>query len=118
VRFVLDQDVDARVAATLRAQGHDAWTVSGAGLARAVDDALTVYACNHGAVLLTHDVEFSTRRRKNVVGWHVFLRCNEWDGVVVVKQHLDTIQPVLERNLDLWVKLSLGTEPEYSYLWK
>lgn len=50
-------------------------------LARAGDDALTVYACEHRAVLLTHDVEFSTRRRKHVIGHHVFLRCNEWDGV-------------------------------------
>jgi uncharacterized protein DUF5615 len=42
VRFILDQDIDARVAATLRTQGHDGWTVGGAGLARATDDALTV----------------------------------------------------------------------------
>ena len=118
MRFVLDQDVDARVAAALRAAGHDAWTVGAAGLARASDDALTVYACQHSAALLTHDVEFSTRRRKNVVGRHIFLRCNEWDGAAVVKQHLDTILPVLERNTDLWIKLSLGTEPEYSHDWK
>jgi predicted nuclease of predicted toxin-antitoxin system len=71
VRFVLDQDVDARVAAALRAQDHDAWTVGSAGLALAGDDALTVYACKHGAALLTHDIEFSARRRKNVVGQHV-----------------------------------------------
>lgn len=73
MRFVLDQDVDARVAAALRTQGHDAWTVG---------------------------------------------RCNEWDGITVVKQHLDTILPVLERKPDLWIKLSLGTEPEYSHDWK
>lgn len=118
MRFVLDQDVDARVAAALRAQDHDAWTVGSAGLALAGDDALTVYACKHGAALLTHDIEFSARRRKNVVGQHVFLRCNEWDGIAVVKQHLHTILPVLERKHDLWIKLSLGTAPEYSHDWK
>jgi predicted nuclease of predicted toxin-antitoxin system len=118
VRFILDQDIDARVAATLRTQGHDAWAVGGAGLARATDDALTVYACKHGAVLVTHDIEFSTRRRKNVIGRHIFLRCNEWDAIIVIKQHLDTILPVLERNPDLWIKLSMGTEPEYSHDWK
>jgi predicted nuclease of predicted toxin-antitoxin system len=118
VRFVLDQDVDARVATVLRAKGHDAWTVGSAGLARASDDALTVYACQHGAVLLTHDVEFSTRRRKNVIGRHILLRCNEWDGAVVIQQHLDAILPVLGRKPDLWIKLSLGTEPEYSHDWK
>lgn len=79
MRFVLDQDVDARVAATLRTHGHDAW---------------------------------------NVIGRHIFLRRNEWDGIRVIEQHLDTILPVLERNADLWIKLSLGTEPEYSHDWK
>jgi len=94
------------------------WLSDGAVHSRPGDDALTVYACEHRAVLLTHDVEFSTRRREQVIGHHVFLRCNEWDGVIVVKQHLDAILPVLERNPDLWVKLSLGTEPDYSYNWK
>ena len=118
MRFVLDQDVDARVGVALRTDGHQAWTVGSAGLALASDDALTVYACEHKAVLLTHDVEFSARRRKQVIGQHVFLRCNEWDGVTVIRQHLDAILLVLERVPDLWIKLSLGTEPEYSYDWK
>ncbi|HEY3606611.1 MAG TPA: hypothetical protein VGL06_03885 [Pseudonocardiaceae bacterium] len=42
----------------------------------------------------------------------------KWDGATVVKQHLDTILPVLERKPDLWIKLSLGTEPDYSHDWK
>lgn len=83
-----------------------------------MDDALTVYACNHDAALITHDVEFSMRRRRNVIGRHIFLRCNEWDGIAVIKQDLDGILPVLDHHADVWLKLSLGNEPDYSYTWQ
>jgi predicted nuclease of predicted toxin-antitoxin system len=118
LRFVCDQDVDARVAVVLRQRGHDAWTAGNAGLARAGDDALTVYSDDQDAVLITHDIEFSKRRRRNVVGRHVFLRCNEWDGPEVIACHLAEIVPVLERHRDIWVKLSLGIEPEWSFDWR
>jgi hypothetical protein len=55
---VCDHDVDARVAARLRKLGHDAWTAAEAGLNRALDDDLTVYADNQRAVLVSHDSEF------------------------------------------------------------
>lgn len=48
-------------------RGHDAWTAAQAGLNQEPDDTLTVYAYERDAVLLTHDREFSQRRRKNVV---------------------------------------------------
>jgi predicted nuclease of predicted toxin-antitoxin system len=118
VRFVCDQDVDARVAAAIRQRGHQAWTVSVAGLARAADDALTVYSDNHDAVLITHDVEFSRRRQRNVVGRHIFLRCNEWDAPQVILKHLDEIVLVLERHSDAWVKLSVDVEPVWSFDWQ
>lgn len=77
-----------------------------------------MYAYDQDAVRVTHDMEFSMRRRKNVVGRHIFLRCNEWDGITVRKQHLDATLPALGRHRDLWIKLSLGTEREYSHDWK
>ncbi len=117
MRFVLDQDVDARVATTLRSHGHVAWTAGSAGLAQAADADLAAYACEHHAALLTHDVEFSAWRRKNVIGQHILLRCNEWDAPDVVKQHLDALVPMLERHPNLWVRLSLGVKPEYSHAW-
>jgi predicted nuclease of predicted toxin-antitoxin system len=118
LRFVCDHHVDARVAAVLRRCGHDAWTAGNAGLAKAADDALTVYSDNRGAVLITHDVDFSMRRRHNVIGRHIFLRCNEWDAPDVILRHLEDILPVLERYSDVWVKLSLGAEPAYSFDWR
>jgi predicted nuclease of predicted toxin-antitoxin system len=118
LRFVCDQDVDARVAAALRRQCHEAWTASDAGLSRGSDDSLTVYAYDHDAALITHDIEFSRRRRRNVVGWHVFLRCNEWDGPAVILDHLDDLLLIFERKRDAWVKLSVGVAPEWSFDWK
>lgn len=75
-----DHDIDARVAARLRKLGHDAWTADDAGLSRVRDDKLTVYSDNQRAVLVSHDSEFSQRRRRNVVERHIFLQCNEWDA--------------------------------------
>ncbi|MGH3793714.1 MAG: DUF5615 family PIN-like protein [Pseudonocardiaceae bacterium] len=43
----------------LRKAGHEAWTAADAGLYRAGDDDLTVYADNKNAVLISHDVNFS-----------------------------------------------------------
>jgi predicted nuclease of predicted toxin-antitoxin system len=74
VRFVLDHNVDAAVAAVLRREGHEAWTAGRAGLSRVSDDELTAYADDRNAALLTHDVEFSERRRKNVIGKHVWIQ--------------------------------------------
>lgn len=102
----------------LRKHGHEAWTAGVAGLAKAADDALTVYSHDRDAVLITHDVEFSQRRRRSVIGRHIFLRCNEWDGPEVIANHLDEVLPVLERHSDAWVKLSMGTEPEWSFVWQ
>lgn len=102
----------------LRSRGHVAWTASDAGLSKEADDALTVYSDNRDAVLITHDKEFSRRRRRNVVGRHVFLRCDEWDGPDVIARHLATILPVLERHSDVWVKLSIGADPEWSFDWQ
>lgn len=106
MRFVCDHDVDAAVAKMLRSRGHDAWTVGVAGLALAVDDALTAYADDHDAALVTHDVEFSTRRRRNVVGQHIWLRCLEYDAVDLLEKHLDEILALLATRKDVWVRVS------------
>jgi predicted nuclease of predicted toxin-antitoxin system len=106
VRFVLDHDVDARVAGLLRSRGHQAWTASDANLYSASDDTLTVYADDRGATLLTHDDEFSKRRRRNVVGRHVQLRCPEPDAVALLTERLDELLPVLNSGPDVFVRLS------------
>jgi predicted nuclease of predicted toxin-antitoxin system len=106
VRFVLDQDVDIAVKAMLRQRGHEAWTVSEAGLASAADDDITVYAHDRGAVLLTHDAEFSRRRRRNTIGRHVRLRCAEPDAVDVLSARLDQLIQILDALGDVVVYLS------------
>jgi len=106
VKFFCDNDVDAAVAAALRDSGHDAWTAAEAGLAASLDDDLTVYAHEHAAVLITHDKEFSNRRKKNVVGKHVFMRCNEWDAADLLVEHLDALLRVLGAFDDLWASVS------------
>lgn len=50
------------------------------------DDELTVYADNQSTALLTHDVEFSRRRERNVIGKHVWLRCSEMEAAQFVAE--------------------------------
>lgn len=106
VRFLLDHDVDVEVGRALRAAGHEAWTAADAGLNEVRDDVLTVYAHEKKAVLVTHDREFSQRRRRNVVGRHLWLRCNEWDAAVLLVGHLADILSVLQAREDVFVVVS------------
>jgi predicted nuclease of predicted toxin-antitoxin system len=106
LRFFCDHDVDAEVAGRLRELGHNAWTAAEAGLNRARDDELTVYADDKQAALLTHDREFSRRRRRNVVGWHIQLRCDGWDAADLLEKHLPAILDMLGSSDDLFIVVS------------
>lgn len=90
----------------LRAAGHECWTAYDAGLSAAGDDDLTVYAHDQRAVLVTHDVEFSKRRRRNVIGWHVQMRCREWEAADLLIRHLDYVQEQTTRFQDIWIAIS------------
>jgi len=59
MRFLLDENVDARVRRVFTERSHECWTVPEANLAGDTDDEVTVYAMDHHAVVVTHDVEFS-----------------------------------------------------------
>lgn len=76
--FVLDHNVAAGVGRLLRDKGHRCIGLASAGMARAKDDEVSVFADKHRAILLTHDREFSQRRRSNVFGKHLYLDCHEW----------------------------------------
>jgi predicted nuclease of predicted toxin-antitoxin system len=117
LRFVCDHDVDVAVAATLRRLGHDAWTAANAGLSAASDDELTVYADNQGAALVTHDVEFSKRRQRNVIGKHVWLRCSEMDAAQLVEDRIDELAAALNIHKDVWIRLS-SDGLALSFAWK
>lgn len=118
MRFFLDHDVDAEVASTLAKLGYQCWTAHGAGLNRASDDDLTVYACNNNACLVTHDREFSVRRRQNVVGRHIWLTCSEWDAASVLADALMDIVPILERHADVMLTLKAAGSFDVQRAWK
>lgn len=86
--------------------GHEAWTAQQANLSGSRDDELTAYADDRGAVLLTHDVEFSKRRRRHVVGWHVRLRCVEEEAADLLEKHLDEIVALIRPGRDVFIAVS------------
>jgi len=99
MRFVLDEDVDANaVGSFLRGRGHECWTVVEAGLGGADDDAVSIYADDRGAILITHDAEATKRRRKFTFGRHVFLRCHQLDAVELLEQHITEVEQDLEQH--------------------
>ena len=76
--FLLDHDVDAAVGRMLRRRQHDCHTAGDVGLEQARDDALTVCASQHGAVVVSTDREFGQRRMKTrLVGMS---GCDAWIG--------------------------------------
>lgn len=107
MRFVLDEDVDAALQGVLTNLGHEAWTVPAAGLQSDTDEAVAVYAHTHGnAVVVTHDREFSSWRRRRCVGRHLYLKCNEWDAAPLVSGHIDSVVDIMQRHDDLFCRLS------------
>jgi predicted nuclease of predicted toxin-antitoxin system len=106
MRFFLDQNVDARVGAMLRAEGHHVWSAHDAGMSDNGDDELTVYAVDRRAVLVTHDREFSRRRRANVIGRRLWLDCPEPDASELLKAHLPNVVGQLRSGSDLFLRLS------------
>jgi hypothetical protein len=106
VRFLLDHDVDAAVGRMLRQRHHECWTASAVGLAAASDDALTVWASGHGAVVVSTGREFGQRRTRSAIGWRVWLHCADWDASTVLGAHLDDVVTRLEARSDLTVRVS------------
>lgn len=115
MRFVCDHDVSADVVTSLQGLGHQAWRIADAGLHQVSDDEVTVYAIEHRAVLLTHDREFSRRRSRNVIGWHVQLRCPEWEAADLLARYMDEVLGYL-RKPDVFVRLSQdGCKASYDW---
>ena len=86
-------------------------------MATSADDGITVYADDKSAVVLTHDKEFSQRRKHNVIGKHVWLRCEEMDASALLEGHLDEVVHTLMTRTDLWVRISsdgMETSSEWS----
>ena len=114
MRFVLDHDVDVRVGAVLRQAGHES-----AGMAASADDdAVAVYADDRGAVLITHDREFTRRRMRNTIGRHVRLDCEQPDAVTVVGTHLEELVAALERTNDVVLVVSAAGVTRHAGQWE
>jgi len=106
VRFLLDHDVDAAVGRMLRRRGHPCWTAGAAGLARARDDELTVWAAARQAVVVSTDDEFGLRRMRNAIGGHVWLSGADWEASEILADHLDEVLVGLASGTDLTVRVS------------
>lgn len=106
MQFLLDHDVDAAVGRMLRQRHHECWTAGAVGLAAASDDALTVWASEHGAVVISTDREFGQRRSRNAIGLHVWLHCADWDASTVLGAHLGDVVARLEARSDVTVRVS------------
>lgn len=105
MRFYLDNDVDARCRRPLEAVGHHAWTAAQAGRPDAPDDDQTIYATGRGAVLVTHDREFTERRKRNTIGGHLRLCCEQPDGPEILGRWLDDLVPILEHRANVVVEV-------------
>ncbi len=70
------------------------------------DDTLTVYAQSKRAVLVTHDKEFSARRRRNPAGWHLHMKCQESEAADMLVAHLPILEPLFAARPDLFVSIS------------
>lgn len=90
----------------LRQSGHECWTAGSAGLARAKDDELTVWAAAHQAAVVSTDREFGQRRMQNAIGRHIWLRCSDWEASQVLAEHLDDVLTLLEARSDLTARVS------------
>ena len=102
----LDNDVDAAVGTMLRRRKHACVTARQAGLAAAADDALTLWASDHDAVLVSTDREFGQRRWRHVIGRHLWLRCQDWEAADLLAVHLDEVARRMEAQVDLTIRLS------------
>lgn len=95
MRFVLDRDVDIRVRRVLTARSHEAWQAP-PHLER--DDDISAYADDKNAAVITHDVEFTYRRRRHTFGQHIRLMCEQTDAVKVMELHHDELIELMSKN--------------------
>lgn len=108
LRFVCDHNVDTDVRRMLARAGHQAWTALEAGQATVGDDELTIYADDHNAVVVTHDHEFSTRRMKDIVGRHLWLKCDPLEAADVLSRFLDEVVGLFDRPHPAWISVTVS----------
>jgi Domain of unknown function (DUF5615) len=100
----------------LRQHGHEVVTAGEVRLATASDDDVTVWADQLQGALVTMDRGFSKRRRRNVIGRHVWLRCHDPDAAWVLQLHLEAVIPLIARHQHVLVRVSKDNV-DASYDW-
>ena len=105
MRFVLDEDVDARLVRELQQRGHVCWTVAQGGMSAEQDPDVAVYAQRKSAVLVTNDQAFGRKLGKRVSGQAVWLSCRDVKVREVFLRHFDDMLLLLERHEDLVLKV-------------
>lgn len=105
-RFILDNDVDiAGCRAALQDRRHLVIVAAEAGV-EGEDEDVTSYAHTQKGIVVTHDAEFSNRRRRRPDGLHIRLKCLAWDGEAALQWALPHIEGILTRHTDLTVEIS------------
>ena len=100
MRFLVDAQLPPALARRLEALGHRAEHVSDCGLAAAPDDTIWTYAAAGGAIIVTKDADFATRRLLQSGPAIVWLRLgNSRRGVLLarVESEFPAIVLALER---------------------
>ncbi len=97
----------------LQRNGHEAWTADQAGLAQDVDDEITVYAMDHNAVVITHDRQFTERRKKSTIGHHVRLNCPEWDAAELLETVLGEVTSLISSGQNRTIEVSPGRHGQH-----
>lgn len=106
MRFFLDNDVTVAVRRILSDAGHECWAASEAGLTRADDDSIAVYATDREAAVISHDGDFAKRRQRNTIGQHIWLHCSHVDAAEIVRTRLHEIEGALVGRPDVVIEVT------------
>lgn len=105
LRFLLDNDVPNSVAKVLRTAGHDCVTANVVGLAGRVaasDRDVAIYAEDEKRILLSHDREFAAWQRRQTIGVHVRIDCQQPLASKVVAAHLPDLVAAIPSPYRAW----------------
>ncbi len=107
--FLMDENVDTAADGSVRGLGFDVERAVQVGLTtanEAQDDDLSVWAQEHGAIVVSHDIQLGQRRLDRCVGRHVWLDCRNWDAAATLVAHMDRILAEVGPHRDVTVKVS------------
>ena len=104
MRFIVDENLPARVAVWLRTAGHEAWHVSGLGLLGQSDDRVWSEVCDRAAYIITRDRDFRDRIWQDPNGGVVRLLIGNCSTPVLIAR-LEILWPEVERRIALNARL-------------